>query len=165
MSTRSRTPSPARFDRMIPLVFNNTPRRRRRSPARMNMNAAPPRPRRRNIIDIIPRTLFPEIVNAVELVRRRRIANTPVNRSWNNLNMDPISLQTRNNWGGNRAIETKINNNGHKTYFHPNTFRNMFGNNWKNMAPNSNHSIHPTRSHPLTRGIVRRKNVKLVRFV
>ena len=123
------------------------------------MNVAPP-PRLRNII---PRTLFPEIVNAAELVRRRGIANTSVNRSWNNLNMDPISLQTRNNWGGNRAIE--INKNGHKTYFHPNTFRTMFGNNWKNMAPNSNQSIHPTHRHPLTRAIVRRKNVKLVKFV
>jgi hypothetical protein len=76
--------------------------------------------------------------------------------------MDPVSLQTRNNWNGNRAIE--INNSGHRTYFHPTTFRAIFGNNWKNMAPTSNQSIHPTHRHPLTRAIVKRKNVKLVKF-
>jgi ankyrin repeat protein len=87
----------------------------------------------------------------------------PVNRSWKNFNnKDPISLNNKNTWKGNRAIE--VNTNGRKTYFYPSNFNRWFGNAWKTMPPNSNNSIHPTKRHPLTRSIVKRKQVKLVKF-
>ena len=94
---------------------------------------------------------------------RRRNANIPVNRSWNSFNnIDPISLNNKNTWKGNRAIEVKTN--GRKTYFYPSNFNKWFGNTWKNMPPNSNNSIHPTKRHPLNRSIVKRKQVRLVKF-
>ena len=94
---------------------------------------------------------------------KRRNANIPVNRSWNNFkNIDPISRNNKNNWKGNSAIE--VNTNGRKTYFYPSNFNRWFGNTWKNMPPNSNNSIHPTKRHPLNRSIVKRKQVRLVKF-
>jgi len=90
-------------------------------------------------------------------------ANIPVNRPWNNFkNKDPISLNNRSNWKGNRAIE--VNTNGRKTYFYPANFNTYFTNAWKNMSPTSNSSIHPTKRHPLNRSVVRRNQVKLVQF-
>ena len=95
---------------------------------------------------------------------RRRNANIPVNRSWKNFNnKDPFSLNNKNNWKGKRAIE--VNTNGRKTYFYPSNFNKWFGNTWKNMPPNSNNSIHPTKRHPLNRSIVKRKQVRLVKFI
>ena len=96
---------------------------------------------------------------------RRRKANTPVNRSWkNNLNnkTDPISLRNKTNWNGNLAIE--VNKNGRKNYFDVASFNRWFGNAWKNMPPNSNAPINPTKRHPLNRSIVKRAEVKLVKF-
>jgi hypothetical protein len=93
----------------------------------------------------------------------RAKANTPVNRPWNNFkNKDPISLNNRSNWKGNRAIE--VNTNGRKTYFYPANFNTYFTNEWKNMSPTSKSSIHPTKRHPLNRSVVRRNQVKLVNF-
>ena len=94
----------------------------------------------------------------------RAKANTPVTRNWKALNnkADPISLLNKTNWNGNKAIE--VNQNGRKTYFTLGSFNGYYGNRWKNMAPNSNHSIHYTRTHPSTRQPIMRKNVRLVKF-
>jgi len=101
-------------------------------------------------------------VQAKENLRAK--VNTPVNRPWNNFkNKDPISLNNRSNWKGNRAIE--VNTNGRKTYFYPANFNTYFTNEWKNMSPTSKSSIHPTKRHPLNRSVVRRNQVKLVKFI
>ena len=113
----------------------------------------------------------------------RAKANTPVNRNWTVMNngtdtvvnksgkpvivrrykTDPISLLNKTNWNGNKAIE--VNQNGHKTYFTLGSFNGYYGNRWKNMAPNSKTSIHDTKTHPLTRQPIMRKNVRLVKFI
>ena len=96
--------------------------------------------------------------------KNRQSANIPVNRPWNNFkNKDPISLNNRSNWKGNRAIE--VNTNGRKTYFYPVNFNTYFTKEWKNMSPTSKSSIHPTKRHPLNRSVVRRNQVKLVKFI
>ena len=95
----------------------------------------------------------------------RAKANTPVNRNWKALKnkMDPISLLNINNWNGNKGIE--VNQNGRKTYFTLGSFNGYFGNRWKTMAPNIKTSIHNTKTHPLTRQPIMRKNVRLVKFI
>lgn len=102
----------------------------------------------------------------------RAKANTPVNRNWTVMNnksnslrphkTDPISLLNKTNWNGNKAIE--VNQNGRTTYFTLGSFNGYFGNRWKTMAPNSKTSIHNTKTHPLTRQPIMRKNVRLVKF-
>jgi ankyrin repeat protein len=95
----------------------------------------------------------------------RAKANTPVSRNWTVLKnkADPISLLNINNWNGNKGIE--VNQNGRKTYFTLGSFNGYYGNRWKTMAPNSNNSIHYTRTHPSTRKPIMRKNVRLVKFI
>lgn len=95
---------------------------------------------------------------------RRDRANIPENRNWSLLvnKVDPVSLQNIGNWNGNKAIEVKRGSN--KDYFTLESFRRLFGNNWKNLARNSNAPIHPSVTHPLTRQPVPRKNVRLVKF-
>lgn len=100
----------------------------------------------------------------------RAKANTPVTRNWTVMNNkeDPISLRNKTNWpvnnnGIHRAIE--VNQNGRKTYFTLGSFNGWFGNRWKTMGPNSNNSIHNTKTHPLTRQPIMRKNVRLVKFI
>ena len=100
----------------------------------------------------------------------RAKANTPVTRNWTVMNNkeDPISLLNKTNWpvnnnGIHRAIE--VNQNGRKTYFTLGSFNGWFGNRWKTMGPNSNNSIHNTKTHPLTRQPIMRKNVRLVKFI
>jgi ankyrin repeat protein len=99
----------------------------------------------------------------------RAKANTPVTRNWTVLNKkeDPISLLNKTNWpvnnGNYKAIE--VNQNGRTTYFTLGSFNGYYGNRWKTMAPNSNNSIHYTKTHPLTRQPIMRKNVRLVKFI
>jgi ankyrin repeat protein len=95
----------------------------------------------------------------------RAKANTPVTRNWTVLNKkeDPISLLNKTNWPVNKAIE--VNQNGRTTYFTLGSFNGYYGNTWKTMAPNSNNSIHYTKTHPLTRQPIMRKNVRLVKFI
>ena len=99
----------------------------------------------------------------------RAKANTPVNRNWKVMNnkADPISLLNKTNWPGNngnqKAIE--VNQNGRTTYFTLGSFNGYFGNRWKTMPLNSNNSIHDTKTHPLTRQPIMRKNVRLVKFI
>ena len=104
------------------------------------------------------------VLSAQAKANLRAKANTPVTRNWKALKnkMDPISLLNINNWNGNKGIE--VNQNGRKTYFTLGSFNDYYGNRWKNMAPNSNHSIHYTRTHPSTRQPIMRKNVRLVKF-
>ena len=104
------------------------------------------------------------VLSAQAKANLRAKANTPVTRNWKALNnkADPISLLNKTNWNGNKAIE--VNQNGRKTYFTLGSFNGYYGNRWKNMAPNSNHSIHYTRTHPSTRQPIMRKNVRLVKF-
>ena len=88
-------------------------------------------------------------------------ANVPTIPMPNNLK-DPVSLKNKNNWGSNRAVEV---NTGHrKNYFNVSTFNRIFGRGWRNMNPNSNNSIHNTKLHPITRGVIKRKMVRLVKF-
>ena len=95
----------------------------------------------------------------------RAKANTPVTRNWTFLKnkADPISLLNNKNWNGNKAIE--VNQNGRTTYFTLGSFNGYFGNRWKTMPLNSNNSIHDTKTHPLTRQPIMRKNVRLVKFI
>jgi hypothetical protein len=98
-------------------------------------------------------------------VNRRAAANVPTRRNWPLNLADPVSLNSLANWTGNRAIEVNHPTNpAIKTYFTTNAFRQMFGNNWKNMPPTSNVPIHPIETHPVTRQLVPRRTVRLVYF-
>jgi len=116
-----------------------------------------------------PRSRRPVLSDEAKANLRAK-ANTPVNRNWTVMNNkeDPISLLNKTNWpvnnnGIHRAIE--VNQNGRKTYFTLGSFNGWFGNRWKTMGPNSNNSIHNTKTHPLTRQPIMRKNVRLVKFI
>lgn len=61
-------------------------------------------------------------------------------------------------------VATRISQNGRNVYFRTASFNSWFGHNWKSMNPNSNNVI-STKKHPLTRQIVRRKNVSRVKFI
>ena len=114
------------------------------------------------LVAAAPRSRRPVLSDEAKANLRAK-ANTPVTRNWKALNnkADPISLLNKTNWNGNKAIE--VNQNGRKTYFTLGSFNGYYGNRWKNMAPNSNQSIH-YRTHLLTRQPIMRKNVRLVKF-
>lgn len=79
--------------------------------------------------------------------------NLPVNRP-----EDPISLHNFNK--GDTAVKIKGVKN---YYFLPNGFNMHFSNTWKTMDENSENII-SRKKHPVTRQVVQRKNVQLVKF-
>ena len=94
--------------------------------------------------------------------KRINTAAIPKKRTWPRNLEDPVSLLTLNNWVGNKAIQLK--NNKQTIYIHPSAFNKWFGSNWKRMDPKSNDKI-STKTHPLTRVPVLRRQVRLVHFI